>query len=321
MTITLTKLKRPNYRSSRLKRYSTLIYVTLALLLSTNIEAFSFENNYTPDDIVVYKNTPQGDLELHIFYPDEEFEEVNRPSILFFFGGGWTGGDPKQFYQQSRYMNSLGLVAISAQYRIRNTHKTTPIECVEDGKSALRWMRKNATKLGIDPNKIVASGGSAGGHVAACTGVIEGYDNLSEDLTVSSRPNAMILFNPVIDTTDKGYGSEKLKGKETIISPCHHVRPGIVSTLIFHGTKDTTVPYENVERFERLMEESGNECTLVPSYGSAHGFFNGSLFRKGSSDTYFNIIMYESARFLRKLKFIDISPALPLDETTLVVPQ
>ena len=91
------------------------------------------------------------------------------------------------------------MVAICAEYRIKSKHGTTPFECVDDGKSAVRWIREHADDLGIDPNKIVAAGGSAGGHVAACTAVINGYETNSENMDISSKPNALVLFNPVID--------------------------------------------------------------------------------------------------------------------------
>ena len=159
--------------------------------------------------------------------------------------------------------------------------------------------------MGIDPNRVIASGGSAGGHVAACTGVINGLDEVGEDSTINSIPNAMILFNPVIDTTEKDYGLKKVGIDRKIeISPCHHVKSGIVPTLIFHGTTDKTVPFENVKRFTELMNESGNICELIPFEGKGHGFFNGSFFRKNNTDDDFNITMEKSIEFLTKIKMI-----------------
>ena len=195
-------------------------------------------------------------------------------AMVFFFGGGWVGGSPKQFFPHCRYFAARGMVAMAAEYRVKSKHGTTPFECVADGKSAVRWIRAGAKKLGVDPERIVAGGGSAGGHVAACTGTIEGHDEANEKTSVSSKPNAMMLFNPVIDTTGKGYGAAKLKGRETAISPVHHVRRGIPPTIIFHGTADKTVPHENVERFDKLMREAGNTCRLVSFDGKGHGFFN-----------------------------------------------
>ena len=92
------------------------------------------------------------------------------------------------------------MVAISADYRVKSRNQTTPFECVKDGKSAIRWVRQHAAELGVDPDRIVAAGGSAGGHVAACTGVIEGINEDGEDAAIRSVPNAMILFSILCST-------------------------------------------------------------------------------------------------------------------------
>ena len=85
---------------------------------------------------------------------------------------------------------------MTADYRVSSRHGTQVVHCVADGKSAVRWIRANAKRLGVDAERIAAGGGSAGGHVAACTGVISGLDAPDEDTSLSSVPNAMALFNP-----------------------------------------------------------------------------------------------------------------------------
>ena len=255
----------------------------------------------TPDQIVTYKKVGGVELKLHVFKPGGHQASDKRPAIVFFFGGGWSGGTPKQFYQQSRFLAKHGMVAFTAEYRVSNVHKTSPYECVKDGKSAIRWVREYAAQWGVDPERIVSSGGSAGGHVAACTGVIQGFEEEGENAEISSVPNAMVLFNPVIDTTAKGYGAQRFqKGKETELSPCHHVSKGIVPTIVFHGTEDQTTPFENVERFTRLMKEAGNACVLVPFEGRRHGFFNGSFFRPRSNGVDYNESMQKTLSFLRE---------------------
>ncbi len=243
-------------------------------------------DKFKPDKFLSYKKVEKGELRLHVFEPEGHQATDQAPAIVFFFGGGWNGGTPRHFYQQAKFFAGHGFVAMSAEYRVKKTHGTSPFQCVEDGKSAVRWIRSHAKELGIDPERIVASGGSAGGHVAACTGVIEGHENEEEDLTVSSIPNAMILFNPVLDTTEKGYGVEKVgQARKTEISPNHQVRAGIVPTLLVHGTADKTVPFENAETFARLMKEAGNQCRLESYEGKDHGFFNSKFFRPKTKDT------------------------------------
>ncbi len=100
------------------------------------------------------------------------------------------------------------MVCISAEYRIESKHGTSPIESTLDAMHAMQTVRARAAELGIDPNCIAASGGSAGGHLAASVASVGGFEDTSDDLkNVSPRPNALLLFNPVLDTTVYGFGS------------------------------------------------------------------------------------------------------------------
>ena len=276
---------------------ASLFLVTLA---SPSVAA-----DFVPTRSVTYKTVGDVELKMDLFEPEGLKATDQRPAIVFFFGGGWSSGSTKQFYQQAAAMAKEGMVAFSADYRVKGRNKTTPFECVKDGKSAIRWVRQHAAELGIDPNRIVAAGGSAGGHVAACTGVIVGHEEGGEDVAIRSVPNAMILFNPVLDTTEKGYGAKNFQPEQqTDLSPCHQVRAGIVPTIIFHGMADKTVPFENAERFTTLMKEAGNECVMVPFEGKDHGFFNGSFSRPKNGDADFDLIQKHSMRFLRSLGFV-----------------
>jgi len=253
-----------------------------------------------PDKTVNYKKVNGTTLRMQVFLPPDHRPTDQRPAVVFFFGGGWAGGTTRQFYQQARWLTRHGIVGISAEYRVRSKHKATPFECVKDGKSAIRWVRQHADQLGIDPDQIIAAGGSAGGHVAACTGTISGYEEEGEDLTISSVPNGMILFNPVLDTTKTGFGRDRVgPDRDTEISPCHHVTATTPPTLIMHGTSDSVVPFENAQRFTRLMKEAGAECTLVPFEGSDHGFFNGSFFRPKNNDDNCAATMKHSLTFVQ----------------------
>lgn len=155
---------------------------------------------------IKYKPTLEADPHLKVFWPEGHKESDKRPVIVLFCGGGWVSGKPQQMAGHARYFARSGYVATSAKYRVRNKDgkHLTPYDCVEDGKSAVRYLCEHATKLGIDPNKIIAGGGSADGQVAACAGVIEGHDAKNENAKISSIPDALVRFNPVIDTTGKG---------------------------------------------------------------------------------------------------------------------
>ncbi len=91
---------------------------------------------------------------------------------------------------------------------------------------------------------------------------------------IFSIPSAMVLFNPVLDTTESGYGAKKVGNRPEELSPLHHIREDIPPTIIFHGTDDMTVPFNNARMFEQKMKEKGNQCILVSYEGKGHGFFN-----------------------------------------------
>jgi acetyl esterase/lipase len=243
---------------------------------------------------VVYKTVGDVSLRLHVFEPKASSADASarRACIVFFFGGGWRSGTPKQFYPHCKYFATRGVVAMAAEYRVRNTHGTTPAECVKDGRSAVRWIRVHADDLGVDPKRIIAGGGSAGGHVAVCTAMECAVDE-EGDPNVSADPNALVLFNPVLDTTRERFRDTAVGGDVRVMSPVHHVASGMPPTIIFHGTADTTVPVEDAQRFTELMRETGNTCELVLFEGESHGFFNYSR-----SKEIFNKTVREAEHFL-----------------------
>ena len=156
-----------------------------------------------PDRQIVCRSVGGRDLKLHVFDPAPETRKP-MPAVVFFFGGGWKGGTPSQFYHQSKYLAGKGVLAISADYRTERNGGVPPSECVKDAKAAIRYVRAHAKELGIDPERIAAGGGSAGGHLAAATGTVVGFEHDREDLSISSRPNAMLLLNPVYDNSKEG---------------------------------------------------------------------------------------------------------------------
>jgi acetyl esterase/lipase len=251
---------------------------------------------------LTYKTIGDVALRAHIFAPLER-ATAPRSAIVYFFGGGWVGGAPSQFFPHCRHLASRGMVAVSAEYRVRNTHGTTPSECVTDGKSAVRWLRAHAGEMGVDPSRVAAGGGSAGGHVAACTALVPGLDELSEDLGISSVPDALLLFNPVVDATFAPL-AERFGGRGAELSPRHHVRHGCPPTLIFHGVDDQTVPYVQVVAFCEAMQASGNVCEVIGFEGKGHGFFN-----YGRDDnTAFTETLRHTDRFFAALAFLADTP-------------
>jgi acetyl esterase/lipase len=197
------------------------------------------------------------------------------------------------------------MVAITAEYRIKNQHGSTPFESTKDAKSAMRWVRSHAGELGVDPKRIAAGGGSAGGHLAAATATIESLNEDGDDLEVSARPDALILFNPALDLNlpgmEKSWGGE-IAQKISAISPIEHVTGNLPPTLVFHGIADTTVPYSTADAFVKKARDLGAKKVVLVGYeGRQHGFFN---YGRGDGKDYQDTLE-KTETFLRELGWIE----------------
>ncbi len=254
-----------------------------------------------PANQMIYKQIDTVALALRLYYPSDMASEEARAAIVFFFGGGWRGGTMEQFAPHARHYAERGMVGVLADYRVESRHGTTPFEAVRDAKSAIRYLRAHADSLGIDPQRIVAAGGSAGGHLAAAAGTLDGLEEPGEDLSVSSRPDALVLFNPVFDNGPQGYGFERVGGMASYrqISPLHNIDDTAPPTVVFLGTRDHLVPVATAVDYCRRMTEAGVYCELHLYGGQEHGFFN------ARSPEYYRKTVAAADPFLEALGFFD----------------
>ncbi len=263
----------------------------------------------------IYKKVGDVELKLYVFEPKDHKPSDQRAAVVFFFGGGWSSGSPVQFKGQCEQLASRGMVAISADYRVKSRHGVQPDKCVSDAKSAIRWVRANAPKLGVDPQRIAAGGGSAGGHLAAATALLPDFDEESEDKSVSSAPNALVLFNPAVilapaeglDAVDADRVrriNETTSGKAKQLSPYHFIRKELPPAILFHGTKDEAVPYATVELFAKSMKAAGNRCELVSFEGEPHGFFNPGRSKGDDKNANYNKTLKQADEFFVLLGYL-----------------
>ena len=223
--------------------------------------------------VVVFKEINGAKLNLFIYKPNHAHQQNSKKTaIVFFHSGGWRKGEANQFYRHSNYLAEHGIVAFNAEYRQKDEHNTTPIEAVADAKSAIRWVRKNALSFNIATDRIIAAGGSAGGQLAVATAIVEGHDDPKDNLTISATPNALVLFNPVLDMSrwEKQFHVEL-----DSVSPLQLVNKPLPPTLIFHGTNDKVAPFATAEQFVKKATRLGSPTIKLESYpGREHGFFN-----------------------------------------------
>ena len=282
-----------------------LIAVALASSAVAKTTKHDFKSNCVAE---VYKEASGDKLWIYRFDPTAK-SATAKPAVVFFFGGGWNGGSVAQFEQHARYLASRGIVTFVADYRVNSRQKTAPDACVADGKSAVRWIRQNAARLGIDPSRIGAGGGSAGGHVAAATGICDGLEDPAEKgSTVSSKSNALLLFNPVYDNGPKGYGHNRAKQWFPAISPAHNITKDDPPTIVFLGSQDSLIPVSTAEKFDADLKAVGVRSELWVYDGQPHGFFNEQKNQKAFVDT-----VKKMDKFLQALDWLKG----PVDENSL----
>ena len=254
----------------------------------------------------VYKKVGTTELPLYVYSPENHPADAKAPAIVFFFGGGWSNGSPSQFEQQCKYLAARGMVAITVEYRVASRHAVHIEDCIEDAKSAMRWVRENSAKLDVDPDRIASSGGSAGGHLAACVALMDEFDAKTDNLKVSAKPNAMVLFNPAMALAADDRLSEKYlkrlrerkmrtKVDQQKISPLSLSNKKQPPCIIFFGTADDLL--EGAQIFQKDSEKTGNSCKLITYEGQGHGFFNYGA--KGGK--YYDLTLAETDKF-----FVDL---------------
>lgn len=234
---------------------------------------------------------------LWIFNPLDAHPGEVRPCVFFIHGGGW-GGHPRSLAAQATYFQRRGYCTVSIHFRAPKGD-LTPHDTLRDARKAWRWMVEHGRDHGIDPDRVVVSGGSAGGHLSLALSTIA----LDDDSVVDPVPKGMVLFNPVIDLVDGWAGGQK-KCKQAGIdprsfSPAHHVRPGLPPTLILSGSEDGLITPQQIKAFQKRMDNVGNRCTFIEYPDVGHSFFNYGRYE----NRYFQWTMWAFEDFLKELDF------------------
>lgn len=261
----------------------------------------------------VYKKVDGRELRLFIVKPNDWKAADQRPALVLFHGGGWTGGAPTQFNEQATYLARRGLVCVQVEYRLVKDIPGPPTNCVRDAKSAMRWVRGHAAELGVDPKRIGAGGGSAGGHLAAFVGMVEGNDDPADDLKISPKAAALVLFNPVFDNgPDGGWGTARVGDRYKEFSPAHNITSDDPPAIVFLGRNDTLNGVLVVERFQANMKKVGVRCETRFYDGQAHGFFNNEPWK--------TVTVIEADKFLASLGWLKGPPTLKEPDLSNVPP-
>ncbi len=249
----------------------------------------------------IYKSVGDIHLSAYIWEPGADKAPPYPKSVVaFFFSSGWDNGQVTQFAPHCVYFASRGMTTICFDYRVSARHGTGPVEAMADARSAIRWIRTNAARLDINPDKIVGIGGSGGGHAVAAAAVLTGFDDPSDRMEISPAPNAMVLFNPVLTTYAKtAFGRDRWPDQSTCKAAdlIRGIKPGLPPMLIMHGTADRVVPFVGSAEFARKSIKKKNFCRMIGFEGQGHGFFNFNL----------SFEMYEATLVAMDQLFVDLN--------------
>jgi acetyl esterase len=287
---------------------------------------------------IVYKSIGETKLKIYYTSPSNVNPGDKRAAVVFIHGGGWVAGGADVFFMHARYFALRGAVGFSIEYRLLKASGPTMADCLADCKSAIRYIRIHAKELGIDPNKIVVIGDSAGGHLASCLGTIDGYDDPKDNLTISAKVNAMVLCNPLSDFTnntfikfiiggaalDKNPTPEALMPTQAQIelarklSPIFNVHKNQPPTLVMHGIDDKVILPEQSKLFTEAMKRAGNRCDLLLFENTRHAFILPNY--TATEEIVVNAVR-QADMFLVSLKYLKGSPNLVVSKEPSWIPK
>jgi arylsulfatase A len=246
---------------------------------------------------IAYGDASIEQQRLWIFNPLDIQDDELRPCVFFVHGGGW-GGRPEALAPQCVYLQRRGINAVSIHFRAPRG-ELTPADTLRDARLAYRWIVEHGHEHHIDVDKLVVSGGSAGGHLSLALATIA----LDDDPVIEHLPSGFVLFNPVIDLVD-GWSNGRKKCEAAGIdprsfSPAHHVRGGLPPVLVLSGSEDTLITPQLIREFEQRMKAAGNHSRFVEYPGAGHGFFNYGR----EQNQYFQWTMWQFEAFLNDVGF------------------
>jgi acetyl esterase/lipase len=223
-----------------------------------------------------YKTLEDGSkLTLKTYYPaNYQPKDQVYPTIVFYFGGGWYGGNYDHFKSYAKYFVEKGFIIYTVEYRTKKSHGTSPRIALEDARSAMRWVKTHAKEQGVDLKNLYAGGGSAGACLAAATAFESSINDKNDDLAISTMPTGLLLFNPVYDNGPGGYGYDRVKDYWEEFSPMNNLSSNTPPTLVLFGDQDQLVPLATSQKYKSILDEFGVYNELHLYEGRSHGFFN-----------------------------------------------
>jgi acetyl esterase/lipase len=278
-----------------------LFLITTALLLQSAFAQSEAKARQpvAPGKEYTYKTSHGQPQELEVYFPKgHDPAKTQVPGVILFHGGSWVGGSLAQFRLACDYFARRGLVAATANYYMHTKDEQKALgpggkrkrACVTDAVSALRWFKQHAAELGVDPQRIIVGGGSAGGHLAMLATLSRGLDDPSDPKGVDTSVLGYLLFNPAF--TVKG------RDRDDEVDVFAHLKPGIAPSLFLFGEKDGWKAAS--DELVPALRKHGAKAALLVADDEVHGFWR----KPGWSD----LCLFECDRFLVSLGVLTGEP-------------
>jgi acetyl esterase len=257
-----------------------------------------------PGEPRIYKHSDGVPRALELFFPPDHDPARKVPGLILFHGGGWKGGSLAQFRAACAYFASRGLVCAAAEYRMLKNKEAEELPagesrkrvCITDAKSAIRWFKQHAGELGVDPEKIIAGGGSAGGHISALATLNPGLNDPVDPLDLDTSVVAYLWFNPAFEPDDK-HDSE--------VDLLQFAGRNLPPAIVFFGSRDPWFKHWELVAEHLRRVESPRVEVLIAS-GEKHGFFNHEPWQSAA--------LVEADRFLAGLGLLEGEPTRKVPE-------
>jgi len=284
----------------------TSIIIFLLTLASLDAERV-YSNDSPKGKVYVYKEVDGMTREMEIFFPkDHDPSKKSVPGVIMFHGGGWGSGSRVMFSYQCNYFASRGLVASTVTYKLAKkavANKTKGTEsrkrvCITDAKSAIRWYKQNADELGIDPKRIIAGGGSAGGHISLLATTNPGLNDPGDPKEYDATVAAYLLFNPALSAGD---------AKDPQVDFLRHLKADFPPAIVFFGSEDNWMKKGWVPASEKMKSLGIKSTDLRIAEGMGHAFFN----RQPWAD----ITLIAADKFLNSLGYLKGDPTLAMPKS------
>ena len=259
-----------------------ICFAAVCLVIASNVfgarqrsSIFKVPDSVTVARDIVYAQYGDRKVTLDMYLPKNP-PKGRIPCIITVHGGGWRNGDKNKFARFASKFAASGFATACIGYRL--TPEVGVPQCIEDAKASVRWVRANAKKYNIDPDRLGAFGGSAGAHLVAMLGTSFKVDKLEGDggnKGVSSKIHAVVAMATPADMTAFGRFTKNTEAAK-MISPVTYVDKDSAKFLLIHSKGDRVVPYKQSVILKEKLTKAGVPVTLITIEGGGHAFWNGT---------------------------------------------